>query len=190
MLKGNGQEQEMPTLSLSELEGLQFLCEMVNIPDEVYSTLLAVRIDLKDEGIYPSDRRFKQSLSILRGKALMEQRQEVKVKDILMLEHTLWENVGQKSLVSEIINNHALDVVSRTIQNIEGETKEVLKSIKGTPSTDQILEANQKLKEMVNELKRLKPKHLGRNDIDEAIQKIIDSQKEISEAILDPIEVI
>src|SRR5690625_609264 len=51
MLKGTGQQTVMPTLSLSELESLQFLCEMVSIPDEVYSTLSALRMDLKDEGI-------------------------------------------------------------------------------------------------------------------------------------------
>jgi len=187
MLKGDGQNQQMPTLTLQELEGLQFLCDMVNIPDEVYSTLSAIRLDLKDEGIHPSDRRFKQSLSILQGKALMEQRQDVKIKDILMLEHTLWENVEQKTLVSEIVNNHALDVVSRTIHTIEGETKEILNSVKDG-STEQILEANQKMKQMVNELKGLKAKHQGRKDIDEAIQSISDSQREITEAILDPIE--
>src|SRR5690625_19489 len=189
MLKGRGQEQQMPKMTLVELENLQFLREMVNIPDEVYSTLSAIRVDLKDEGIQPSDRRFKQSLSILQAKALMEQRQDVKVKDILMLENTLWENVEQKQLVSEIVNNHALDIVSRTIHAIDGETKEVLNTVKDKPSTEHILEANQKLKQMVNELTELKAKHQGRNDIDEAIQGIRNRQREISEAILNPIEI-
>src|SRR5699024_9620065 len=107
MVQGQGQEEPMPKMTVGELKNLHRLREMVNVPDEVYSTLSSSRVDLEDEGIRRSDRRFKQSLSILQAKALMEQRQDVKIQDILMLEHTLWENVEQKSLVSEIVNNHA-----------------------------------------------------------------------------------
>ncbi|WP_204666842.1 hypothetical protein [Gracilibacillus alcaliphilus] len=54
----------------------------------------------------------------LQAKALTEQRQEVKLKDLLVLEHTLWENVDQKMKVSEIVQNHALDIVSKTKMEI------------------------------------------------------------------------
>src|SRR5699024_8354843 len=188
MLKGQGQEQQMPNMTLEELENLQFLREMVNVPDEVYSTLSAIRVDLKDEGIRPSDRRFKQSLSILQAKALMEQRQEVKIKDILMLEHTLWENVEQKSLVSEIVNNHALDIVSKVIQMIEDDTKEFLKVTKENPSSENVLETNKKMKDMLIELNDLKRKHPDRRDIDEAEEKLKNIQKEITDLILEPVD--
>jgi len=188
MLKGQGQEQQMPNMTLEELENLQFLREMVNVPDEVYSTLSAIRVDLKDEGIRPSDRRFKQSLSILQAKALMEQRQEVKIKDILMLEHTLWENVEQKSLVSEIVNNHALDIVSKVIQMIEDDTKEFLKVTKENTSSENVLETNKKMKDMLIELNDLKRKHPDRRDIDEAEEKLKNIQKEITDLILEPVD--
>lgn len=188
MLKGQGKEQQMPNMTLEELENLQFLREMVNVPDEVYSTLSAIRVDLKDEGIRPSDRRFKQSLSILQAKALMEQRQEVKIKDILMLEHTLWENVEQKSLVSEIVNNHALDIVSKVIQMIEDDTKEFLKVTKENPSSENVLETNKKMKDMLIELNDLKRKHPDRRDIDEAEEKLKNIQKEITDLILEPVD--
>ena len=41
-------------------------------------------------------RRFKQSLSVLQAKALINQRQVVKVDDIVILENALWETVDQK----------------------------------------------------------------------------------------------
>lgn len=188
MLKGKGQEIDMPKMSLQELESLQFLCGMVNIPDQVYSTLSDIRMDLKDEGIRPSDRRFKQSLSILQAKALLGQRQDVEIKDIQMLEHTLWENVEQKSLVSAIVNDYALDIVTKTIQTIEVEAKEILKTFKDKPSPDYILESNKKLKQMVIELRELKAKHQERNDIEETIQNIKKQQHKMTEAILEPID--
>lgn len=189
MLKGNGQEIEMPTMSLKELESLQFLCEMVHIPEQVYSTLSNIRVDLRDEGVRPSDRRFKQSLSILQAKALLEQRQTVEIKDIQMLEHTLWENVEQKSLVSDIVSDHALDIVTKTIQTIDAEAQEILKASKENPSSDYILESNKKLKQLIRELEELKAKHPTRNDIDETIRNIKKQQQQMINAILEPIDV-
>src|SRR5699024_9522786 len=133
MLKGDGEDQEMPKMTIDELQNLQFLCEMVTIPDEVFSKLSLIRTDLKFEGIRPSDRRFKQSVSILQAKALMEQRQEVKVQDILLLEHTLWENIDQKTIVSDVVNSYALDKASRIIINIEKEKTEILNQLKNNP---------------------------------------------------------
>ena len=100
MMKGAGQHQQMPSMTMNELVQLQFFTDMVAIPDEVYETLSKIRKELRDEGIRPSDRRFKQSLSVLQAKALINQRQVVKVDDIVILENALWETVDQKDAVS------------------------------------------------------------------------------------------
>ncbi|WP_193065144.1 AAA family ATPase [Oceanobacillus oncorhynchi] len=190
MLKGQGQNQTMPSMTLKELENLQFLCDMVMIPDEVYEALSAMRIDLKDQAIHPSDRRFKQSLSILQAKALTEQRQEVKLKDLLVLEHTLWENVDQKVKVSEIVQNRALDVVSKKILEVETDVDSVMAAMDdpNQDKTEIVLEANKKIQTMLKELKELKTSHPSRSEIDVTISKIQGKQREISEFILDPIE--
>ncbi|MFD1450397.1 hypothetical protein [Oceanobacillus sojae] len=190
MLKGNGQDQTLPSLSLEELENLQFLCDMVVIPDDVYTTLSAIRNELKDEGIRPSDRRFKQSLSILQAKALTEQRQEVKLKDLLVLEHTLWETIDQKNRVSEIVYNHGLDAVSKKIYEIENDIKDVMSAVNdpSNEKTDMVLEANKKMQVMQKELKTLKTNHPTRKDIDDAMSEIREKQRKISEFIIEPID--
>ena len=55
MMKGNGQHQPMPSMTMEELIQLQFFTDMVTIPDEVYETLSKIRMELRDEGIRPSD---------------------------------------------------------------------------------------------------------------------------------------
>ena len=100
MMKGTGQHQVMPSMTMEELVQLQFFTDMVTIPDEVYETLSEIRNALRDEGIRPSDRRFKQSLSVLQAKALINQRQVVQVYDLVILENVLWETVDQKEAVS------------------------------------------------------------------------------------------
>lgn len=71
-------------MTIDELYELQFFSDSVTIPDEVYITLANIRRELKDEGIRPSDRRFKQSLSVIRAKAVLEGRGQAVVEDILM----------------------------------------------------------------------------------------------------------
>ncbi|MBO1912898.1 AAA family ATPase, partial [Microvirga sp. 3-52] len=54
MMKGTGQNQVMPSMTMDELVQLQFFTDMVTIPDEVYETLSKIRNELRDEGIRPS----------------------------------------------------------------------------------------------------------------------------------------
>ena len=67
MMKGTGQNQDMPSMTMEELIQFQLFTDKVTIPNEVYETLSEIRNGLRDEGIRPSDRRFKQSLSVLQA---------------------------------------------------------------------------------------------------------------------------
>ena len=104
-------------------EYFQWLLTRFSTPDEVYETLSKIRNELRDEGIRPSDRRFKQSLSVLQAKALINQRQVVKVDDIVILEKALWETVDQKDKASLIVRSHAQDVVTRKLDRIQEEAR-------------------------------------------------------------------
>lgn len=57
---------------------------------------------------------------------MINQRQVVKVDDIVILENALWETVDQKDNVSLIVRSHAQDVVTRKLDTIQ---EEVLDSI-------------------------------------------------------------
>ena len=189
MMKGNGQHQPMPSMTMEELIQLQFFTDMVAIPDEVYETLLKIRMELRDEGIRPSDRRFKQSLSVLQAKALINQRQVVKVDDIVILENALWETVDQKDTVSLIVRSHAQDVVTRAIDSIQNEANEVFNSMLKDNSTDAGMEATQKMKALVADLNKLKKHNQSRSmDIDPILDKVKSMQQEILDSILEPMD--
>ncbi len=145
-MKGTGQKQVMPSMTMGELLHLQFLTDIVTIPEEVYETLSEIRNELFDEGIRPSDRRFKQSLSILKAKALLNQRQVVNVSDIVILENVLWETIDQKEAVSNIIRNHSLDVVTQVLYSIQNEATEVFYSTLQDHTPEVGMEATQKMK--------------------------------------------
>jgi len=189
MMKGTGQNQVMPSMTMVELVQLQFFTDMVTIPDEVYETLSKIRNELRDEGIRPSDRRFKQSLSVLQAKALLNQRQVVKVDDIVILENALWETVDQKDNVSLIVRSHAQDVVTRKLDTIQEEASEIFTSMQTDASTDAGMEATQKLKSLVADLNKLKKHNQSRDtDIDALLDKVKAMQQEILDSILEPMD--
>jgi MoxR-like ATPase len=189
MMRSTGQNQVMPSMPMDELVQLQFFTDMVTIPDEVYETLSKIRNELRDEGIRPSDSRFKQSLSVLQAKALINQRQVVKVDDIVILENALWETVDQKDNVSLIVRSHAQDVVTRKLDTIGEEVSEIYSSMQTDASTDAGMEATQKLKSLVADLNKLKKHNQSRDaDIDSLLDKVKAMQQEILDSILEPMD--
>ena len=187
MMKGTGQNQIMPSMTMDELVQLQFFTDMVAIPNEVYETLSKIRMELRDEGIRPSDRRFKQSLSVLQAKALINQRQIVIIDDIVILENALWETVDQKDTVSLIVRSHAQDVVTQSIDAMQNEANEVFNSMLKDNSTDAGMEATQKMKALVTDLNNLKKHNHSRSmDIDPILDRVKSMQQEILDSILEP----
>ena len=187
MLKAAGQTMQMPFMTMEELVHLQFLTDNVVIPDEVYKALSKIRVGLRDEGIRPSDRRFKQSLSVLQAKALINQRQVVQMDDITILENVLWEKVDQKDTVSYIIRNHAHDVITQTLYSLQNEANEVFYSILHDQSPEAGMEATQKMKALVADLNKLKNHNQSRKaDIDVLLDKVTAMQHEILDRILEP----
>ena len=187
MLKAVGQTMQMPFITMEELVHLQLLTDNVVIPDEVYKALSNIRVGLKDEGIRPSDRRFKQSLSVLQAKALISQRQVVQMDDIMILENVLWEKVDQKDIVSYIIRNHAHDVITQTLYSLKNEANEVFYSILNDQSQEAGMEAAQKMKALVADLNKLEIHNQSRQaEINVLVDKVTAMQHEILDRILEP----
>lgn len=187
MLKAAGQTIQMPFMTMEELLHLQFLTDRVVIPDEVYKALSKIRVELKDKGIRPSDRRFKQSLSVLQAKAMINQRQVVQMDDIAILENVLWEKVEQKDAVSYIIRNHAHDVITQTLYSLQNEANEVFYSILQDQSSEAGMEATQKMMALVADLNKLKNHNESRKaDIDVLLNKVTSMQHEMLDRILEP----
>ncbi|ARK24426.1 ATPase [Sporosarcina sp. P37] len=186
MMKYEGEDVETPTMQLKELQQLQTMTENVKIPDEVYETLSTIRRELLDEGIQPSDRRFKQSLCVLQAKALIEQRESVQVNDIAILKHALWETLDQKETVSNIIGRHSQDEVGRRLSAIENEANEIYDSAVRDQSAEAGMEAIQKMNALTAELRTLNDRNSSRMDEIKTLQSQITALKnEVESSRLD-----
>ena len=89
------------SLTLSELRELQEQVRSIAIPSHVYRSIADIRRALNKKSIQASDRRYRQSLSLLQARAYLEGQQEVFEKDLFFLEHVLWRDPGEQEQVQE-----------------------------------------------------------------------------------------
>ncbi|PIC67426.1 ATPase [Sporosarcina sp. P21c] len=177
MMKDEGEHIEIPTMHLDDLVQLQNMTNKVHLPDEIYETLSTIRRELQDEGIQPSDRRFKQSLSILQARALINQRESVQADDMVILENALWETLDQKETVCTIVRKHSQDVLAQRLSAIENEANEIYDSAVRDQSTEAGMEAVQKISALSTELNNLKEQNISRTTEVDHLQKQITSLK-------------
>jgi MoxR-like ATPase len=90
-------------ITLEELTAMQAETEKIALPDEVYIALVNLREVLKKENIVASDRRYKQSLSLIRANAYLSGRPHVTVEDLALLQHVLWSQPSEYKMVRKLV---------------------------------------------------------------------------------------
>ncbi|MEW6775013.1 MAG: AAA family ATPase [Bdellovibrionota bacterium] len=90
-------------ITLQELQEMQEEASRIEIPDLIVNLLVTVRNKLKKENIIASDRRYHNSLGILKAKAFLDGRDHVVDSDLVILAHVLWSNPEEIRTVQNII---------------------------------------------------------------------------------------
>lgn len=92
-------------ITLPELEQAQREAAALPVPDSVYDAMLTIRKRLKEEGIIPSDRRFRQSLETVKANSYLNGNTSSPVSedDLSMLQHVLWNEPAQIPVVKKIV---------------------------------------------------------------------------------------
>lgn len=184
MLKSNYIKPPAP-LQMQEIDQLQMFADMVDIPEAIYGILLRIRTELKDEGIRPSDRRFRQSLSLLKAKAALDGRSSVKVDDLTILRNGLWETPDQRQKSHDIVDSYSVDRCSSELEMIHKTAKELYNAVKSDPTAELGMEATAKFKTLLSQTISLEKMHPERKDeIQDIKDQVIKAQQMIGEALL------
>ncbi|WP_165360897.1 AAA family ATPase [Candidatus Chloroploca sp. Khr17] len=85
------------TISEAALTALHQAVPQVAIPDPIIAALAQLRTELAGKHIVASDRRWRQSLDLLRAHALLEGRGQVEEDDLTILREALWQTPEQRS---------------------------------------------------------------------------------------------
>jgi len=91
-------------ITSEELDSCREEAGRVKLPSNILKLISRIRKDLAKKGITPSDRRYKQSVSLLKSRACLEGRSEVSEDDLRFLENVLWREPGEKAEIQSVIH--------------------------------------------------------------------------------------
>ncbi len=91
------------TLLPAELADLQQTAAGIPVPAGTIDLIEQLRKDLLQKGIFISDRRWGQTLDVLRAHALLEGRDKVTDDDLVFLKHSLWQTPEQQTDIGKLI---------------------------------------------------------------------------------------
>ncbi len=109
---------ERTTLNFAELDELRHRAAAVRVPGGVLRAIAELRRSLAAQQIIASDRRWRNSLGILRAHAMIAGRDQVTEDDLTFLEHVLWKDPEELPKVR--------DALRHLIKGYEDEARELL----------------------------------------------------------------
>jgi MoxR-like ATPase len=98
-------------LTLDDLALLWAAVDEIQVPDGILRSIGDLRRALAEQQIVPSDRRFRQSVTLLRALALLRGKSSVSDDEVLFLEHVLWRDPAEREAVKEVLRRlvHGFD---------------------------------------------------------------------------------
>jgi MoxR-like ATPase len=100
----DGEPQHRTTLIFAELQELSAAARAVSVPSATLRTIAELRRKLLAAQIVVSDRRWHNSLAVLRAHAFLQGRAAVNEEDLLFLEHILWKDPEERPKVRETLH--------------------------------------------------------------------------------------
>lgn len=151
----NGLQINIPSISIQDLGAEQAKATKLVVPDAVVKQLLLLRKLVHEEGIYVSDRKWVQSIRIVKAFAHLNGHTEVMEDDLEILENVLWSSPEQMKSVRKLVSKVA-NPLGEQIMKHEDAAQEIYDSLKKgkTPA----VEAQKKMKDLVKLLESLAPK--------------------------------
>lgn len=95
------------TLTLDELHDIQKQAAAVKLTPAVAQALVKIRKDLRGKGVIASDRRWKQSVRVIRANAWLRGRDATTEDDLYVLCDILWTTPEQRDNVVEVVSETA-----------------------------------------------------------------------------------
>ena len=88
--------------SLAQLQQARSLVQQTTVSDDVLKVLVSIRTQLRLRGVFPSDRRLRQCLDLLKAKSWLDG-VPIGEHHLLILENALWHKNQDREKVSEIL---------------------------------------------------------------------------------------
>lgn len=179
---------DRPAVPLQDLFDLQKAAQAVQVGRQVVEILVQVRRELAKEKIFPSDRRFRQCLELLKAEAALVGSRAVLPQHMGILKDALWQTPDQKQVVAAVIAGYAEDKLLKQLEQILKEAESVKqKAVSAGEETiaEAGLEAHMKYNKFDEQLMNLINQYPDRRqEIAQVMQKIDAFRKETQKVCL------
>lgn len=108
--RGENVANEHTTIDLAEMEELQTAVAKINVPERVIAKLSELMLKAADAGMPVSSRRMGEGRRLAQANALLNGRGEVKVEDLRIFEHILWDDPEDIPTASDLTLDFAGEV--------------------------------------------------------------------------------
>ncbi|OGQ81265.1 MAG: hypothetical protein A3F90_11240 [Deltaproteobacteria bacterium RIFCSPLOWO2_12_FULL_60_19] len=159
---------ERTTITLDELREMQNQAVRLRIPAGIYRSIADIRRELKKKSLEPSDRRYRQCLSLLQAHAYLAGQEEVRDSDLFFLEHALWRDPGEQVEVRATIRDLILGY-EEEVKELLYESREIRDSaLRPWGTSDEraraLIEVHTKLRNILTKVEQIveKARDLGR----------------------------
>jgi len=176
-------------ISQADLQQAQAEVSAVDI-SKVIPQFTVIRQKMSEKQIPVSDRRWKQTLSLIKAHAWLEGRKQASDDDLEILAHALWQDPSQIPQVRTEIMQLANPLDKEALE-LYDQGAEIYQNVQSAPEdkkSSACMEANTKLKKMAKKLDELSrtARDSGKNDsrIMDTLSKVVAWNKEIVEHYL------
>lgn len=187
MLKTVRPDNPTALLTWAEVVQAQNEAKNVIVPDSVIDALTGLRRDLREQGIEPTDRRFVESLKVIRAAAWLDECTVADVEHLQPLRHVMWDRPEQQGDVDKLIlaiANPFANEARALLTEVDGLEKR-LDQIANHPEKYTLgMELHGKLKRCKKDLDGLEKKAGGSNKRNDAITEVRDRLKHVTDRVL------
>lgn len=176
LLRNAGKAPQIPSATFNEIKEEQAQAQAVTLPDEVIAKIIELRKLVSNEGIYVSDRKWVQSIKIVKAYAYLNGNTEATVDDVEILQNVLWSDPGERKTIARLVSKVA-NPVGEQIMKITDAVSEIEASLKA--GKIQAADATGKIKTAIKQLEKL-----GSVDANPKLKAAIDGTRKLQTWIL------
>lgn len=161
------QDVAIPTLSREALSSAQNEVSKINLPDNIIKILVQLRKEIAATGVFVSDRKWVQTVRVIKAYAYLNNHAVVVEDDLRILKHMLWSKPDQIKTVNKVVNKFVNPINEQVDTVVDG-----INSIMADLSSNKLqpIEAHKKIKSALKTLQDLESKHVNNNAIIAAIK--------------------
>lgn len=143
-------------LSREHLSELRAMVGKVEIPAEVLTAIVAIRRELAQKGIQPSDRRYRSAISLIKAQAVMRGDTVAHTDDLFILRDCLWDRQEDRVEVATVVLSKASPELNDAVRLRDAAIETFQKIEMGRIEAGPAIRVRKELQQIGEEIKALR----------------------------------